>query len=487
MTTLPQTALAKPSRGSAAGLRAAILYLAMAALIAGTGMVMGWNYALTAINMGLISAILALGLNLQWGYAGLFNVGIMGFVALGGLAAVLVSMRPVGEAWASGGLQVVAGLVLGVLTVLALVAIRRRVPAGTMKTLFLIAAAVLGVVITRAVLNPGVTAVEAVSPASTGYLGGLGLFRVFSFPGGGVLAGVLAWTAGGVLAAGAAWIIGKTALGLRSDYLAIATLGIAEIILAVLKNEDWLARGVKNVVGIPSPVPQAIQLQTERGVVMERAMALGMDPVTASTIVNKLGYTALFAGRAPRALRPGAACTKVALGPDGSGHPGQRGGGSGHGQGRHRAASADLRPGLGHLRDRWGHDGDAGRPAHPRLVPAAALHLPGVGHGNRGRLGQQLGRGAGGLPDLVALGRGGAAGQCAVRRGDGRTAGGLGHCGASQGCERPYAAPDHGADPAPRAEVLAPGTDPGAVRQPGERARIRAPHGSGRAVSGAGA
>ena len=167
MTTLPQTALAKPSRGSAAGLRAAILYLAMAALIAGTGMVMGWNYALTAINMGLISAILALGLNLQWGYAGLFNVGIMGFVALGGLAAVLVSMRPVGEAWASGGLQVVAGLVLGVLTVLALVAIRRRVPAGTMKTLFLIAAAVLGVVITRAVLNPGVTAVEAVSPAST--------------------------------------------------------------------------------------------------------------------------------------------------------------------------------------------------------------------------------------------------------------------------------------------------------------------------------
>ena len=29
----------------------------------------------------------------------------------------------------------------------------------------------------------------------------------------------------------------------------------AEIIIAVLKNEDWLARGVKNVVGIPRPVP----------------------------------------------------------------------------------------------------------------------------------------------------------------------------------------------------------------------------------------
>ena len=38
---------------------------------------------------------MALGVNIQWGYAGLFNVGIMGFAALGGVAAVLVSMPPV--------------------------------------------------------------------------------------------------------------------------------------------------------------------------------------------------------------------------------------------------------------------------------------------------------------------------------------------------------------------------------------------------------
>ena len=59
---------------------------------------------------------------------------------------------------------------------------------------------------------------------------------------------------GGLLAAGAAWVIGKTALGLRSDYLAIATLGIAEIV-TIVKNEDWLARGVKNVIGLPRPAP----------------------------------------------------------------------------------------------------------------------------------------------------------------------------------------------------------------------------------------
>ena len=95
----------------------------------------------------------------------------------------------------------------------------------------------------RAIFDPGVAAVEAVNPAGTGYLGGLGLPVL------------LAWPVGGLLAAGAAWIIGKTALGLRSDYLAIATLGIAEIILAILKNEDWLSRGVKNVSGIPRPCP----------------------------------------------------------------------------------------------------------------------------------------------------------------------------------------------------------------------------------------
>lgn len=281
MTSLPDTALARPAT-NATSPRALILYALMIALLVGTGMMMGWNYTFTIINMGLISAIMALGVNLQWGYAGLFNVGVMGFVALGGLAAVLVSMPPVTEAWAAGGLRVLGGLALGALTVVAVIAMRRRVPTGAMKTLFLIAVALLGVVVSRAVFDPGVAAVEAVSPANAGYLGGLGLPIL------------LAWPAGGLLAAGAAWIIGKTALGLRSDYLAIATLGIAEIILAVLKNEDWLARGVKNVIGIPSPVPSAITLQSDPAFV-ERAAGFGLDPVTASTLWNKMMYAGLFA------------------------------------------------------------------------------------------------------------------------------------------------------------------------------------------------
>ena len=37
---------------------------------------------------------MSLGVNIQWGYAGLFNSGVMGFAALGGVAVVLVSMSP---------------------------------------------------------------------------------------------------------------------------------------------------------------------------------------------------------------------------------------------------------------------------------------------------------------------------------------------------------------------------------------------------------
>jgi len=96
-----------------------------------------------------------------------------------------------------------------------------------------------------------------------------------------------------VLAAGAAWLVGKIALGLRSDYLAIATLGIAEIILYVLKNEDWLTRGVKNVTGIPRPVPYEVDLQ-QAAWAQEWAAMLGTGPVEVSSIFVKLCYAGLF-------------------------------------------------------------------------------------------------------------------------------------------------------------------------------------------------
>jgi branched-chain amino acid transport system permease protein len=262
-------------------MRALALFGLVAVLFIGTGFAQSWNTTLTIFNMGLVSAIMALGVNMQWGYAGLFNVGVMGFVALGGLAAVLVSMPPVEDAWAAGGIRALLGLVLGAATIVAAILAWSRLPKGRMRTLVMLVILIGGFFLYRWVFDAGVSAVEAIDPAATGYLGGLGLPVIF------------AWPVGGLLAAGAAWIIGKTALGLRSDYLAIATLGIAEIIIAILKNEDWLARGVKNVTGIPRPVPYEVDLQQSEGF-LDLATRLGADPVTLSSITVKLSYAALF-------------------------------------------------------------------------------------------------------------------------------------------------------------------------------------------------
>ncbi len=260
-----------------------VLFAIVAVLFVATGFMQSWNVSLTVLNMALVSAIMALGVNMQWGYAGLFNIGVMGFVALGGLAAVLIGMPPVPGAWAAGGIRLLLGLVLGAATIAAAVLAWKALSPGRTRTLVLLVILIGGFALYRMVFDPAKLAVEAVDPSTSGYLGGLGLPVL------------LAWPVGGLIAAGAAWLIGKTALGLRSDYLAIATLGIAEIVIAVLKNEDWLARGVKNVIRIPRPegVPYEIDLQRDPAFV-ERAAGLGLDPATASSITVKLAYAGLF-------------------------------------------------------------------------------------------------------------------------------------------------------------------------------------------------
>ena len=262
-------------------LRNLALFAAVGVLYLGTAMVHGWNLTLALVNMGLISAILALGVNIQWGYAGLFNIGVMGFVALGGLAAVLVSMPPVTDAWAAGGTGIIIGMAIGAATVILACLAWARLPKGRIRGLAVAIILLVGWSVWSAIHGPAVTRIEAVNPSATGYLGGFGLPIL------------LAWPLGGVLAAAAAWAIGKTALGLRSDYLAIATLGISEIIIAVLKNEDWLTRGVKNVTGLPRPVPYELDLQ-QNATFIAWVADMGWDAPTASSIIVKLCYAGLF-------------------------------------------------------------------------------------------------------------------------------------------------------------------------------------------------
>lgn len=231
-------------------LRAIISFSVIALLLVVIGAMQSWSVALTIFNLGLISAIMALGVNIQWGYAGLFNVGTMGFAALGGVAAVLVSQPPVPEAWAAGGWRLAVSIALFITIITMVVLIYKKTPKGLIRNISIAGVVVPGYFVFRFFFDPASAAIESVNPAVTGFLGGLGLPILFS------------WIVGGFFAAGAAWLVGKVSLGLRSDYLAIATLGISEIIIAFIKNEDWLTRGVKNVTGLDRPVPYEIELQT---------------------------------------------------------------------------------------------------------------------------------------------------------------------------------------------------------------------------------
>ncbi|MEO0545230.1 MAG: branched-chain amino acid ABC transporter permease, partial [Pseudomonadota bacterium] len=224
----------------------------MGAVLAATAWFQSPAVALAILNMSLVSAVMAMGLNLQWGYAGLFNAGVMAFTALGGVSAVLVSHPPVMEAVVAGGRSMTLAvlILIGVVATFAFIASNTR---GKLKGFLVFVTLIVAYFLLRPTFGAGTSAIEAVDPASTGFMGGLGLPITFS------------WLAGGLLAASVAWLIGKISLGLRADYLAIATLGISEIVIAVLKNEDWLARGVKNVTGLPRwPVPYEIEIQTEQ-------------------------------------------------------------------------------------------------------------------------------------------------------------------------------------------------------------------------------
>jgi branched-chain amino acid transport system permease protein len=259
-----------------------LLFAGMAALLIMVGVLQSWNVAFSILNMCLISAIMALGVNIQWGYAGLFNVGVMGFAALGGLAGVVVSMPPVDAAWAAGGLGIIMGLATGIATLIAGMMVWRRGQSwGRWRYAATAAIVISGYILMRSLADPSVAAIEAVDPARTGYLGGLGLPIILS------------WLVGGVFAAAAAWVVGKVSLGLRADYLAIATLGISEIIIYVLKFEDWLSRGVKNVNGLPRPVPYEVDLQANSWFIA-LADNLNLPLVDASSLVVKICYALLF-------------------------------------------------------------------------------------------------------------------------------------------------------------------------------------------------
>jgi branched-chain amino acid transport system permease protein len=143
------------------------------------------SYMISFLVYVAIWAIFALGLNVHWGYTGVFNFGIAGFFMVGAYTAALLTTDA-----AIGGTyeQHILGLEL---------------------------------------------------PFYLGILGGAGAAGVFAL------------------------LIGLPTLRLRADYLAIATIGVAEALRRVAINERDLVNGNRGMIGIPAPLDEVISTRND--------------------------------------------------------------------------------------------------------------------------------------------------------------------------------------------------------------------------------
>jgi len=132
------------------------------------------SYFVFFASFACIYAIMALGLNIQWGMTGQINIGVAGFYAVGAYTSAILTTPPTPEHLGGFALPVAVGLI-------------------------------------GAVIISGLLAV----------------------------------------------LIGMITVNLRSDYLAIATIGLAEIIRFLIKNEEQITHGVRGISEIPRPLVES--------------------------------------------------------------------------------------------------------------------------------------------------------------------------------------------------------------------------------------
>jgi branched-chain amino acid transport system permease protein len=142
-------------------------------------------YLVSLAIMAGIYALFCLGLNIQWGYTGLFNIGIAGFFCIGAYTSALITLPEPTGAYAQYVRQIF----------------------------------------------------------------GLNLPFIFGLLGAALTSGLIAF------------LIGIPTLKLGEDYLAIATLGIAETIRLIFNNESSLANGPQGLMGMPQPLRSLVSPQ----------------------------------------------------------------------------------------------------------------------------------------------------------------------------------------------------------------------------------
>ena len=263
-------------------------FIIMGFLLIFVGILQSWGVAFSILNLCLISAVMSMGVNIQWGFAGLINFGVMGFLAIGGLATVLVSVPPVVESWSAGGFGIIVSLIFLILIIFICLFINKKLTNHKYRYHLIFLIILLTIPTLKLISGPSIKLIESINPAAQGYLGGLGLPIIFS------------WFIGGLLSAAIAFVIGKICLGLRSDYLAISTLLISGIIVTVIKHEEWLSRGVKNVIGLKRPAPYEVDLQNSEFFIKFIETLRFWGPTSKDVIISssgifvKLCFTLIF-------------------------------------------------------------------------------------------------------------------------------------------------------------------------------------------------
>lgn len=91
------------------------------------------------------------------------------------------------------------------------------------------------------------TSAIVTTAATEKHLGGFDLPIPFGLAAAAIVAGVTGWA------------VAKICVRLKSDYLAMASVGIAEILRLVIVNEQWLTNGSLGISGVPRPFSDTFQ------------------------------------------------------------------------------------------------------------------------------------------------------------------------------------------------------------------------------------
>ena len=199
----------------------------------------------TLIRNGAVMAIVALGLNLIYGFNGQFSLGQYGFYAIGAYASADVTYRWT-QMQTANGLTVL--LLVVVLVGVAILGLRQALSrvrgldtlsAFALYLVLAVVATALAVVIGGALAGP-VTGLLQLLPKAWS-------LQVVFF-----LSVILA----GLLTAEISFLYGLPVLTLGSDYFGIATLGLTIIVKVLFDNADTMfgfeeMKGARGMVGIP--------------------------------------------------------------------------------------------------------------------------------------------------------------------------------------------------------------------------------------------